>query len=286
MSTMRTLTLLPRGALLMAFFFQCSPLPAPTPTFGPAIAPADTATEPAPGSTAGQQPPLPPEQPTTVQPQVIQVIDGDTLQVEINGDVYAVRYIDVNCPQSDTEFGPISADMNRAPLEGRTVGLERDVSETDEYGRLLRYVYVDDTFVNRHLIENGYALTLAPDITHLEELLQCEQDPRLSSLGLRGFEETRTCTAPGATATPIPPSPAPQPPKPVAEPPTPSPITPADVVVSPTCSQFDPQETITTTQMRSGCASQTREGIPSSCSMVLPTWLDSTSTSGGTEILR
>ncbi|NIM05287.1 MAG: hypothetical protein GTN65_06650, partial [Armatimonadetes bacterium] len=46
---------------------------------------------------------------------------------------------------------------NRELVEGKEVRLERDVSETDRYGRLLRYVYVDDVLVNAELVKKGLA---------------------------------------------------------------------------------------------------------------------------------
>ncbi|GAF76144.1 unnamed protein product, partial [marine sediment metagenome] len=76
------------------------------------------------------------------------MIDGDTIIIE--GD-YRVRYIGIDAPEIYPELeacGMEALEVNRALVEGREVRLEQDVSETDKYGRLLRYVYVDDIFVN------------------------------------------------------------------------------------------------------------------------------------------
>ena len=88
----------------------------------------------------------------------LRVIDGDTIKVDIDRRLYDVRYIGVDTPETKhptkgvQPYGPEASERNRQLVEGRTVQLERDVSETDRYGRLLRYVYVDKVMVNAVLI--------------------------------------------------------------------------------------------------------------------------------------
>ena len=69
--------------------------------------------------------------------RVTQVIDGDTIRVEGG---YKVRYIGIDTPEMGEAFGMEAWQANRKLVEGKKVRLERDVSETDKYGRLLRYV--------------------------------------------------------------------------------------------------------------------------------------------------
>ena len=66
--------------------------------------------------------------------------------------------------------------VNMMLVEGQTITLEKDVSETDSYDRLLRYVYVGDTFVNAELVAQGWAMvkTYPPDIKY-ENLFQEKQ---------------------------------------------------------------------------------------------------------------
>ncbi|MEA2016532.1 MAG: thermonuclease family protein [Actinomycetota bacterium] len=75
------------------------------------------------------------------------VIDGDTIELE-NGDI--VRYIGINTPETDEFYGDIATSKNSDLVLNKTLRLEKDVSETDKYGRLLRYVYVGDIFVNAY----------------------------------------------------------------------------------------------------------------------------------------
>ena len=76
-----------------------------------------------------------------------------------------VRYIGINCPEAGDEYGATATEINTDLVLGKMVTLEKDVSDTDRYGRILAYVYVGDLFVNAYLVENGYAqvATYPPD---------------------------------------------------------------------------------------------------------------------------
>jgi micrococcal nuclease len=104
--------------------------------------------------------------------KVIQVIDGDTITVAGG---YRVRYIGIDAPEVYPEkeaYGAEAWQANRLLVEGKSVRLERDVSEADRYGRLLRYVYVDDIMVNAELVRQGLAEVKAypPDIKYQDRL--------------------------------------------------------------------------------------------------------------------
>lgn len=118
--------------------------------------------------------------------RVVRVIDGDT--IEIAGG-YHVRYIGIDTPEvyPQTDYYGIEAwDKNRELVEGKMVTLERDVSDKDRYGRLLRYVYVDGIFVNAELVRLGYAVAFSypPDIEHQELFLRFEEEAREAERGL------------------------------------------------------------------------------------------------------
>jgi len=76
---------------------------------------------------------------------VIRVIDGDTIEVDIDGALYKVRYIGIDTPEVGQLYADEATKKNRELVEGKVVWLEKDVSETDKYNRLLRYVYVEYT---------------------------------------------------------------------------------------------------------------------------------------------
>jgi micrococcal nuclease len=125
-------------------------------------------------------------QPPTNSAKVIEVIDGDT--IVITGG-HHVRYIGIDAPELHPELEALGSEAwlaNRALVEGRTVRLERDISDTDRYGRLLRYVYVDDVFVNAELVRLGLARAIAypPDTRHQDYLEQMESEARSAGLGI------------------------------------------------------------------------------------------------------
>ena len=118
--------------------------------------------------------------------RVIQVIDGDTITIEGG---YRVRYIGIDTPEIRPvpEVFAIEAwQVNRNIVEGKEVHLERDVSQTDRYGRLLRYVFVDDTFVNAELVRRGLARAKAypPDTKYQDLLARMEAEAREAGRGI------------------------------------------------------------------------------------------------------
>lgn len=130
---------------------------------------------------------------------VKRVVDGDTIVVEIGGKEYRVRYIGVDAPESTTRqecFGHEATRFNRTLVEGQTVRLERDVSETDRYGRLLRYVYLSNgEMVNEVIIREGYALarSFPPDVKYQDRFREAEREAKQKRRGL-----WRSCPNPGS----------------------------------------------------------------------------------------
>lgn len=108
--------------------------------------------------------------------RVLRVIDGDTIDVLVAGEEMRVRYVGVNTPERDETCYADATAANARLVEGQTVRLVRDTTNFDRYGRWLRYVYVGDTFVNRALIEGGFAETVLyePDDRYYEEFARLE----------------------------------------------------------------------------------------------------------------
>ena len=89
--------------------------------------------------------------------KVIEITDGDTIQVDINGTIYKVRYIGMDTPEVGQPLAQEATDKNRELVYQKEVVLVKDVSEVDRYDRLLRYVFVNSTFVNEALVNDGLA---------------------------------------------------------------------------------------------------------------------------------
>ncbi len=125
---------------------------------------------------------------------VTKVIDGDTIEVDINGETKRVRYIGIDTPEignsgrSDECYANEATKRNQELVSGKLVQLEKDISETDKYGRLLRYVYVDDVLVNLRLVEEGYAdvLTYPPDVAKADIFNDAKRVAKESKVGLWG----------------------------------------------------------------------------------------------------
>jgi micrococcal nuclease len=118
---------------------------------------------------------------------VIRVVDGDTIVVAIGGPKGTkVRLIGIDTPERGECFFTAATERMRRLVEGRTVKLVRDVSETDRYGRLLRYVYVGGEFVNATMVAGGFAAaaTYPPDVAHALEFVALARHARLRGLGL------------------------------------------------------------------------------------------------------
>lgn len=115
------------------------------------------------------------------------VKDGDTIKLT-NGKT--IRYIGINSPEikSNECFGAEAKSINSKLVKGKKVKLVSDKSDTDKYGRLLRYVYVGNEFINDYLIKNGYAttLTISPDLKHSKTLKQSQEEARKNKRGLWG----------------------------------------------------------------------------------------------------
>jgi len=140
--------------------------------------------------------------PTTAveQARVVRIVDGDTIVVDRGRGPEKLRYIGMDTPETVAPgqpvewMGPEAAAANRALVANRTVYLEKDVSETDRYGRLLRDVWLRDdarpgnpwTLVNLELVREGYAqvTTFPPDVRYVDLLLVAQREARTDGVGL------------------------------------------------------------------------------------------------------
>ena len=108
---------------------------------------------------------------------VVEVIDGDTIVVEGG---YHVRYIGMDSPEIDEFYYVEAKQMNAQLLAGKKVRLEKDITDKDKYGRLLRYVYAGDVFVNAEMVRQGcaWAMVYPPDIKYIVYLEAMEKEAR------------------------------------------------------------------------------------------------------------
>lgn len=121
--------------------------------------------------------------------KVARVIDGDTIEIEGG---QKVRYIGMNTPETVDPrkpvqcFGLEASKKNKELVVGKMVRLEKDITDRDQYNRLLRYVWAGETFVNLELVKQGFAnsVTFPPDIKYQKEFLAAEKEAKEASRGL------------------------------------------------------------------------------------------------------
>lgn len=177
--------------LLLITFAACNrTIPSPLPA---AERPIDNQQQPGPTQTTANESSQPPDStlpgPGGVRARVTHVYDGDTIKVDLDGSSYRLRYIGVDTPERDEPFYQEALDFNRQLVEDQTVILVQDVSETDRYGRLLRYVYLEDgTFVNAELMRNGMArlVTFPPDVAQTDYFRELQRGAQEAGTGMWG----------------------------------------------------------------------------------------------------
>ena len=117
--------------------------------------------------------------------RVTRVVDGDTIDVLLDGVNTRIRYLQMNTPERDEPCSREATQANADLVEGRIVRLVADKELVDPFDRLLRFIYVDDLLVNRVLVEQGYAevVLYPPNDAHYEEFLQLEREAAAAGRG-------------------------------------------------------------------------------------------------------
>ncbi len=115
--------------------------------------------------------------------RVTRVVDGDTIEIEGGR---RVRYIGIDTPETTECFGNTATDENSRLVSGKTVRLVSDISDKDAYGRLLRYVYAGDVFVNDTLVRQGFAAAepIKPDIQYASQFLTAQNEAKQENRGV------------------------------------------------------------------------------------------------------
>jgi len=134
---------------------------------------------------------------------VLQVFDGDTVELPFGQSNESVRLTGIDTPETypETEpFGPEASTFTGALLSGREVYVEFGVEERDRHGRVLAYLYLEDpagdwrsgevTFrqVNLEIVRAGLAdpLTIPPNSQFSEIYVQAVREARAEGRGMWG----------------------------------------------------------------------------------------------------
>ena len=124
--------------------------------------------------------------------EVVRVVDGDTVILNIDGQRTRVRLIGIDTPESVAEDksrnvkeGKIASEYTKNLLENKKVRLEFDDEKKDVYERKLGYVFLDDEFINEKLLKEGMAklYTKTTNKKYSERLRKAEQYARKNKKG-------------------------------------------------------------------------------------------------------
>ncbi|MDG5470407.1 thermonuclease family protein [Jeotgalibacillus sp. ET6] len=142
------------------------------------------------GCTADQDDPY-------INAQVINIVDGDTIDVRMSsGAEERIRLLLIDTPETKhpqlgvQPFGKAATAYTEESLLGKFVKLEMDISDRDRYGRVLAYVWIDDTLFNEELIRQGLARVAVypPDIKYADRFKKVQSQAREEEAGIWSIE--------------------------------------------------------------------------------------------------
>jgi micrococcal nuclease len=114
--------------------------------------------------------------------KVKEVMDGDSIVLDDDTDV---RLLGINAPEKGYSFEKESKDRLSMLILGKEVRLESDFEDKDRFGRLLRYVFVGDTFVNVQLVKEGLATVyMESGLKYEDDLNDAEYYAKINALGI------------------------------------------------------------------------------------------------------
>ena len=123
---------------------------------------------------------------------VSEVIDGDTVKLQ-NGET--VRLLGINAPEKGQPYYEESTNRLKQLIEGKEVILEKDVNDKDQYGRLLRYIFLNDENINVKLVREGLATAyiIPPNTKYEAELKEAENEAKNSEINIWRQPEQGEC---------------------------------------------------------------------------------------------
>ncbi|MFN3740875.1 MAG: thermonuclease family protein [Thermodesulfovibrionales bacterium] len=125
--------------------------------------------------------------------RIIEIHDGDTVTIELEGAVYRARLIGIDAPEMGQKPWGERAKGHLLKLikKAKEVRIETDIKKFDKYNRLLIYLFTEDgIFVNEQLLRDGYAvlLTIPPDIKYVNRFINAQKEAREHKRGIWGKE--------------------------------------------------------------------------------------------------
>jgi len=132
---------------------------------------------------------------------VTQVVDGDTITVEGG---LRVRLIGIDAPERDEECYAEAKEYLKSMILHKEVDLEKDITDKDQYGRPLRYVWLGNKLVNAEIVRAGVAIAKQydPDTKYQRIIADAEQEAIEKQVGCLWSPEVQSTTISVPTLTP------------------------------------------------------------------------------------
>jgi micrococcal nuclease len=148
-------------------------------------------------TTAGSSLTDPPPATAADGVRVVEVVDGDTIRVEVAGEQESVRLIGINAPERGECLADEATDRLRDLIGGDAVELVTDRTDRDRYGRLLRHVEVDGVDVGAEVVRAGLALArdYPPDTTRSDEYAAAQRAAQDAGVGMWAAEACGSATS-------------------------------------------------------------------------------------------
>jgi micrococcal nuclease len=183
-------------AVLALGFAACSSSEPSVPTPGADVTTRTVTVTAGGGATSGPTGATRTQEPEHVgEPAVVtRVIDGDTVEVEFEGETLDIRLIGIDTPETVDPsepvecYGPAASRFTTRMLEGQEVQLEFDIELLDRYDRTLAYVWLGDELFNEVLVARGFAQvsTYPPNVKYVDRFLAAQREARSNISGAWG----------------------------------------------------------------------------------------------------
>ncbi|MEM2605418.1 MAG: thermonuclease family protein [Candidatus Pacearchaeota archaeon] len=138
------------------------------------------------------------EEKTTLEKAIVtKIIDGDTIVIQ--GGKH-VRLLGIDAPEKGKPYYFEAKNYLESKLYLKEVLLESDVENEDQYGRLLRWVWFNDSLINAELVENGLAIaSFYKDMKYQQAIIEAEKFASENKIGLWSLSKSNAdaCVALG-----------------------------------------------------------------------------------------
>ncbi len=124
--------------------------------------------------------------------EVLDIIDGDTIEIKYNKNIERVRLIGIDTPESKNPDkskniiqGKTASEYMKKILNNKLINIEFDIQERDKYGRLLLYIYLNNEMINEKLLKEGYArlATYLPNVKYVDKFINAQKYARENNIG-------------------------------------------------------------------------------------------------------